>query len=36
MMVRWAHTQKGIDAIPIPMMVVAFGPKYDAEKSIRQ
>jgi len=32
MMVRWALTQKGIDAIPIPMMVVAFGSKYDAER----
>lgn len=32
MLVRWALTEKGIDAIPIMMMIVAFGSKYEAEK----
>jgi DNA-binding HxlR family transcriptional regulator len=32
MVVRWGLTQKGIDAIPILMMVAAFGSKYEAEK----
>jgi len=32
MIVRWGLTQKGIDAIPILMMVAAFGSKYEAEK----
>ena len=32
MIVRWGLTQKGIDAIPILMMVAAFCSKYEAEK----
>ncbi len=32
MIVRWGLTQKGIDAIPILMMVAALGSKYEAEK----
>jgi len=30
--VRWGLTQKGIDTIPILMMVAAFCSKYEAEK----
>ena len=32
MIVRWGLTQKGIDAIPILMMVATFCSKYEAEK----
>jgi len=32
MIVRWGLTQKGIDAIPILVMVAAFASKYEAEK----
>ncbi len=32
MIARWGLTQKGIDAIPILMMVAALGSKYEAEK----
>ncbi len=31
MIVRWALTDKGIDTLPILMMIVAFGSKYKAE-----
>ena len=32
MIVRWGLTQKGIDTIPILMMVAAFCSMYEAEK----
>jgi DNA-binding HxlR family transcriptional regulator len=32
MLVRRALTEKGIDATPILMVIVAFGSKYEAEK----
>ena len=32
MLLRWALTDKGIDAIPILMMIAAFCSKYNAEK----
>jgi len=41
MIVRWALTEKGLDVIPILMMIVAYGSKYNAdllygEKQVRK
>jgi len=31
MIVRWALTDKGVDTLPILMMIVAYGSKYKAD-----